>query len=242
MATKKTRAAAALADAVIAKLPFPEDNRSLDRTFPAHALHDAVLAVAKEMYVATDEGLRIPGERGIFYDNGLHCVPPEATEKVTKTTLTFANVEPILPSELAKREERMAAYFWRPEDGPPPKQVSTLQLLDQGTWWMPNEGPPIKIEDMDPSYRINLTRWLFRRAELLKNREVLSLLTGPQPSGDMACDAFDGMVSQIEESNAKVWLRETELMRKLLSTQKSDKKRTRAASLRNPTTGPKGLR
>lgn len=115
----------------------------------------------------------------------------------------------------AETEERLAALFWEPEMSPPPARVGMIRLLEQDVWWKPKDGDPVRVEEIDDRWRGNLIRFLERRAERLKFKYELSLITGPQPSGDMACDAFDSACSALFDQSALEWLRDQPLYRRL---------------------------
>lgn len=107
-------------------------------------------------------------------------------------------------------------------DGPGARrQVRSLLLtLDQAETWTSNDGREQRIEEMDPRHRRNVINWLVRNAEGLKAGEEMLMCTGPQPSGDAACDAFDGELSRLMEMDAQDWLDAKPLMRRLRKVQR----------------------
>lgn len=126
------------------------------------------------------------------------------------------------PAEQAARREYLEALLWNPEKGPPPKRVSLLELFEQDIWWVPKGAEPIRLVDMDDSHRRNLAAFLRRNAAHYKNAEwaqTVGFMTGPQgPSGDMATDAANSELHQLEEVDPLVWLSEKPLMRALIPT------------------------
>jgi hypothetical protein len=111
--------------------------------------------------------------------------------------------------------ERPKVATWRPEDGPPPERITTMQLLEQDIWWKPKEKPPLRIEDMEQGHIQNLHAFLLRRAPQLKLRYEMRMFSGPQPSGDAACDAFDDGMSELWRQSPEDWILLYPLMKKL---------------------------
>lgn len=124
--------------------------------------------------------------------------------------------------EKNEKAERAAAFFWKPEDGPPPKRVGLLQLLEQNIWWIPKDSAPIKLVDMADSHRRNLAGFLRRNAAHYKNVELDSMfwsMAGPLgPSGDMAQDAAESTLNELENEDPLEWLGEKPLMQALVPT------------------------
>jgi hypothetical protein len=120
-----------------------------------------------------------------------------------------------VPSRQRTLMERTEALLWKPEDGPPPKRVGAIQLLEQDVWWITKDKRAVRIEEMSESHVNNLYAFLLRRADMLKQRYEFNLIRGPQPSGDAACDAFDTGMSELFEQSASEWLLEQPLMKKL---------------------------
>lgn len=118
---------------------------------------------------------------------------------------------------LARLHEEIAAGTVRSveEVYPPkmqgPRRPSMSWLLHQGEIWQPKQGPAVRIADMDACHRYNTMRFLERRAGLLADAEVWRMLLSPmQPSGDMACDAFEREIDEMQREPVE-WLRTTPL-------------------------------
>jgi hypothetical protein len=97
--------------------------------------------------------------------------------------------------------------------------VNIHALLAQDQVWQPKDPidgkPVIALPDMLPSHRRNLYAFLHRRADLLKFKHELAMVSGPGPSGDMACDAFDHEMTALFDIPPRVWLDGQPLMRRL---------------------------
>jgi len=55
---------------------------------------------------------------------------------------------------------------------------ATWAYLNQSAVWIPADGQPVQIEQMDPEWRYNASRWLERRATLLELRYSIAEITG----------------------------------------------------------------
>jgi hypothetical protein len=90
------------------------------------------------------------------------------------------------------------------DDGRP---ESLYDVLHQGEWWVNKEKEWVRIEDIDLSYAENLYAFLMRHANrygafaayYLRSQSFSFMTSGIQPSGDMACDAFDHMLDEMWE-------------------------------------------
>lgn len=86
-------------------------------------------------------------------------------------------------------------------------------------FWKTADGSTVKIETMSRRHAANVIAMLERNAELIKTSTVMRLLAsaaGPLgPSGDMAGMAFDSMITEIEETDSLLWLRDTPLHKAL---------------------------
>jgi hypothetical protein len=98
-----------------------------------------------------------------------------------------------------------------PWDGVRTVKMHMLDLLFQQEWWQPQRGPAVRILDMTDTHRWHTLRWLERRAASLKEAVAWSYATGPQPSGDAACDAFEWALLELDRTEPLTWLRSTEL-------------------------------
>lgn len=122
---------------------------------------------------------------------------------------------PVPVAELERRERNLRARLWSPEDGPPPENVTTLQLLDQRVWWKPLNSDPIKVNDMEISHVVNLVNFFMRKASIFHSKELRQFYWGPSPSGDAASDAWEDGLSELEKMNPQDWLRGKSLMKRL---------------------------
>jgi hypothetical protein len=111
--------------------------------------------------------------------------------------------------EKAYVEERYQRYLNRIEN-----------LITQDEFWVNREGERILLKDMSCRYKANVHNFLLKRAAHIEFKYAFSFATGPQPSGDAACDAFDYAMQQhmdhVVEVGAEQWLREMPLLRALL--------------------------
>lgn len=108
----------------------------------------------------------------------------------------------------------------------PPERVGASQLLDQGIWWrMRTERDPvdkftsteaIRLEDMTHDHRLALLAFLRRNAPRYKIRADWAMTSGPQPSGDAACDAFEAACDQQWETSAAEWIEDRPLVAALV--------------------------
>lgn len=73
-----------------------------------------------------------------------------------------------------------------------------MRILDQDEFWVTASGSRTRVEDMEVSHCANAYAFVLRRLPLLAAKEVEQMLSGPGPSGDMACDAFDGELARLE--------------------------------------------
>lgn len=123
---------------------------------------------------------------------------------------------------------------------PPPEFVTVHQLLDQRIWWRcrddaqpvpaSNDQPftqpagtqtvPVRLSAMEHEHRVRLLGWLRQRATGLKTRAewaLLASITGPLgPRGDMAVEACDREMAQLQEETALHWLHRQPLVQELL--------------------------
>lgn len=113
-----------------------------------------------------------------------------------------------------------------------------LDYLNQDEVWRPNgASKDLRLADMTPRHRGNLLAWLRRKAFNLKEVYTFRLIAGPQPSGDMACDAFDSMVDELEQTTPEVWIEDWPLVKKLVELAERDRQielRLTAARARVP--------
>jgi len=93
---------------------------------------------------------------------------------------------------------------------PPPVQgparVSMTWLLDQDVWWAPHRRPMVRIDQMDKPHRLNLCRWLERRAGTLEFADAMR---------GIWADAPDDVWASLERRTPMEFLEETPLYRRL---------------------------
>lgn len=145
--------------------------------------------------------------------------------------------QPFSPGEQAERDARAAAASWAvsayfgEDAGPPPERVGALDMLEQDIWWrarirLPDspEGErrytertePIRVEDMAHDHRLALLSWLRQRAHRFKEKAEWRMAGGPQPSGDMACDAFEAELNELMNQPASEWIEQQPLVQALV--------------------------
>lgn len=95
-----------------------------------------------------------------------------------------------------------------------PAKAPISWLIDQGEWWQPKVGPMVRIATMTDTHRLHLMRWLERRAPSMATLMMWNMASGPQPSGDAACDGFEAEMNFLQDRPVE-WLRTTELYRAL---------------------------
>lgn len=122
-------------------------------------------------------------------------------------------------------------YSWDPQDpgwdddnlAPPPQRVGAAQLLKQGIWWRMRTSEdefaptaPIRIEHMHHEHRLALLAFLRRNAARYKLRADWAMASGPQPSGDAACDAFEDACDQLWGTPDDDWIEDQPLVQALV--------------------------
>lgn len=100
-----------------------------------------------------------------------------------------------------------------------PAVWSIFDYLDQSTWWTPRDAEPITLDEMMPSHRANLLRFLRARAHMLGGwhiAESLRILAGFR--GEMATtmveDALEAEFERIVDDPV-AWLEHTPLITRL---------------------------
>lgn len=97
-----------------------------------------------------------------------------------------------------------------------PRKADMLWLLYQDEFWQPEYGPMVRVADMTDTHRWHTSRWLLRRANPLAHLFTWSMVMGPQPSGDAACDAFEHEILAVERE-PEAWIRRTRLFEALVA-------------------------
>jgi hypothetical protein len=90
-----------------------------------------------------------------------------------------------------------------------------FELLDQNKVWVSADGRVTPLEEMNVRHRRNLILWLVKNAHSIKFRYELYLTSGPGPSGEMACDAYEQGMQALMDIPDDIWINETKLMRRL---------------------------
>jgi hypothetical protein len=90
------------------------------------------------------------------------------------------------------------------------------ELLDQDKIWIDGLGLTNQLEDMSNEHLVNLKGWLIRHAPNF----MLALMSdmyhaASHMNGEMAIDAIDGEIRQLEQQNAYLWMEERLLYRKI---------------------------
>lgn len=83
-----------------------------------------------------------------------------------------------------------------------------VELLEQDEYWIDGLGRIRRLVDMDRSYCGNVREFLLKQAGGFAQWRLQRMLSGPQPSGDMACDAFDSMTEELmwATRNSQTWM------------------------------------
>jgi hypothetical protein len=97
-----------------------------------------------------------------------------------------------------------------------------LSDLYQCTSWTTADGEKVRLDDMAVGHRVNLLRWLERRAEQLHQAEIMEL-----------CSFDEGCPSNVWDEDPLVWLHDTPLVRRLDELIEGDTAPRARAWLRN---------
>lgn len=93
------------------------------------------------------------------------------------------------------------------------------RIARQDEWWLTGDGRWVRVDDMDADHRRNLLALLRRNARQLHMAYGTWLMTGPEPSGDAARDAYEHVIAVHELATPDEWLEDTPLVRKLSTLQ-----------------------
>lgn len=173
-------------------------------------LREAV-ELATADWSATKDRKLIRDARGVVQDGDkLITGVVEPTVSLVRITATATFVRDETIDEAHEQANRIAAVLWHPEQGPPPRGVSILQLLEQRVWWQPRNEEPVKLNDMAPSHRANLLSFLRRNAgryKIAADYSFIGMASGPMgPGGDMATDAVESAMDELFEMPARKWI------------------------------------
>jgi hypothetical protein len=111
------------------------------------------------------------------------------------------DVEPFHPA-LPPLEGRAAKPTW-------------IELLNQDEVWYDKTGEAIPLSRVDDRYATNICNWLLDRAEPIKLSVDLWYCFVPGPNGDMAMMAFDAEMTQVWETKAEDYIRDSKLFEAL---------------------------
>lgn len=92
---------------------------------------------------------------------------------------------------------------------------STLDLLHQSEIWIDADGNTHQIPDMEIRHARNVIRLLERKAAQIHDAESWDYVSGPGPSGDVACDAFEAEMERFMSADPLEWVRSTDLVQAL---------------------------
>lgn len=88
------------------------------------------------------------------------------------------------------------------------------EVLHQNRYWVDFKGERKEISSMLPVHCGNAADFILKNVSRLAEADLTQMLTGPQPSGDAANDAFDGEILRLEHivANSRAWAEETPLV------------------------------
>lgn len=94
------------------------------------------------------------------------------------------------------------------------ERMSVLDLLGQGEIWINGGGETLRISEMELRHIRNVRAYLLRSGRVLAEQAYHRIAFGPQPSGDMASDAFDAILEELTDAtlNPEPWLEKSELI------------------------------
>jgi pyrroloquinoline quinone (PQQ) biosynthesis protein C len=100
-------------------------------------------------------------------------------------------------------------------------KTPVYERLQNDKVWVAGDGVQYRIEDMAPRHRENLMNWLTRNAPSIKAQYEMSLIRVMQPGGDAANDAFDKALDDLYQKDARKWMFEQPLFKRLYEVQYS---------------------
>ncbi len=95
-----------------------------------------------------------------------------------------------------------------------------MRLYQTAMWHPKPPAQPVPIVEMSKEWRYNAARFMEQRARTIGDGALWNMLLGPQPSGDMACDAFEDELDELEQrlhSDPVGWIRSTPLYQALVA-------------------------
>ncbi|AXH66350.1 hypothetical protein SEA_SATIS_191 [Streptomyces phage Satis] len=98
-----------------------------------------------------------------------------------------------------------------------PQRASAIELLGQEDVWVDTNGTTHRLQDMDRRYCENVYGYLLRNSRALAEQTYHRVAGGPQPNGEMACDAVDAILEELLDAieNSDRWMMERPLMQAL---------------------------
>lgn len=83
----------------------------------------------------------------------------------------------------------------------------TLYCLDDDPMWRPQGETEMRyIGEFKPAHRMRLLNYILTRADKIGDSMALAVMTGPQPDGDMACEAVERIIDDLfDRSLETLW-------------------------------------
>lgn len=90
-------------------------------------------------------------------------------------------------------------------------------ILGQEDFWVTYSGWRIPLDAMSPAHCADTVAFIKRSLSRLAERDLMVMSLDPGPTGDVACDAFDSAMGELEHiiHNAPEWAEGTPLVRAL---------------------------
>lgn len=95
------------------------------------------------------------------------------------------------------------------------ERPSALDLLYQSEIWIDADGHTHQIADMETRHARNVIRMLERKANHFHSAANWGYVSGPGPSGDAACDAFNAEMDRFMDADPLEWIRSSDLVQAL---------------------------
>jgi hypothetical protein len=97
------------------------------------------------------------------------------------------------------------------------QRSTTIDLLGQREHWIDTHGSTHLIRDMELRYCENVYGYLLRNGRGIAEQLYHRVVFGPQPSGDMACDAVDAMTEELLDAidRPEAWMMRQPLLEAL---------------------------
>lgn len=87
-------------------------------------------------------------------------------------------------------------------------------LLEQSEVWLNAEGQTLRLDDMEPNYCARVRSFCLRQAEAAHALLMYQMTLGPDPSGEVAQDAYNATFDALEQEgeNPQEWMARQELL------------------------------